>query len=277
MDFRYLEAFDAVARTKSFTRAGKMLHIATSAVSRQIQLLEESCGEQLFFRSAREATLTETGRGLYEAVKQFHLASAGALGGKSSQKLSVGTLPGVLQYWLAPRIGSLECLREVNLEIRVAMPQELVRAVEEGEVAAAFFSFVHSTPVPRTLRVVRLFRERIVLISRDKVSFADLHKHRWVCLTPQTWIVRYAKRAPERYILVNQLSAVVELVRAGQGIAMVPEYSVTDRRGLQVRPVEKFSREHICLLWRRYEREPALLREFLAGLRRECPEWKIVQ
>lgn len=49
IDFRYLHAFSEVAKHQSFTDAARVLRIVTSAVSRQIQILEESCGAQLFF------------------------------------------------------------------------------------------------------------------------------------------------------------------------------------------------------------------------------------
>src|SRR5262249_44136455 len=61
MDLRQLEMFRAVAEQGTFTRAADRLHVSQSAVSRQVQLLEEELGGALLRRSARGVTLTEAG------------------------------------------------------------------------------------------------------------------------------------------------------------------------------------------------------------------------
>lgn len=48
MDLRQLEMFLAVAENLSFTMAGRRLHVAQSAISRKIALLEFELGEKLF-------------------------------------------------------------------------------------------------------------------------------------------------------------------------------------------------------------------------------------
>ena len=58
-----LEAFEASARHGSFTHAASELHLTQSAVSRQVQALEESLGMQLFNRYGRKIILTEIGAG----------------------------------------------------------------------------------------------------------------------------------------------------------------------------------------------------------------------
>ena len=54
-----LLAFEASARHLSFTKAGEELHLTQSAVSRQIQALEESLAGKLFERRTRALLLTE--------------------------------------------------------------------------------------------------------------------------------------------------------------------------------------------------------------------------
>ena len=57
-----LHTFEAAARHLSFTRAGDELSLSQSAVSRQVQQLEESVGAALFERRHRALALTEAGR-----------------------------------------------------------------------------------------------------------------------------------------------------------------------------------------------------------------------
>lgn len=56
-----LHTFEAAARHLSFTRAGEELFLSQSAVSRQVQQLEESVGAALFERRHRALALTEAG------------------------------------------------------------------------------------------------------------------------------------------------------------------------------------------------------------------------
>ena len=56
-----LNGFEAAARLLSFTRAGEELYLSQSAVSRQIQELEEQLGVRLFERRHRALALTEAG------------------------------------------------------------------------------------------------------------------------------------------------------------------------------------------------------------------------
>ena len=61
MELRQLRYFVAVARFQSFSRAAEHLHVAQSAVSRQVQSLEEELGVVLIARSNKQVRLTEAG------------------------------------------------------------------------------------------------------------------------------------------------------------------------------------------------------------------------
>lgn len=71
MDVNYelYKIFYIVASTKNVTAASKLLHISQPAVSKHIQNLEESLGGPLFIRSNQGMILTETGKAIYQSVK----------------------------------------------------------------------------------------------------------------------------------------------------------------------------------------------------------------
>jgi DNA-binding transcriptional LysR family regulator len=274
IEFRYLPAFLAVAEAGSFTEAAKALFIATSAVSRQVRLLEESCGVQLFFRTSRETALTEAGKRLYEEMRHFRSQAEAIVGGSSRRQLGIGTLQGVLHRWLLPLMAAEPYFAEASVRIDVADPERLVESVVSGATDAAFFSFATLTHVPANLRVIRLFEEEIALISKARVPLRQVGRHPWISLGKSGWLHRYWGAPPERGIVVNDMLAVVEMVRLGLGIAMVPAYMVRGIRGLHIQRVPKFKDAAICLLLRRYDREPAALAEFLDVIRRHAPNWK---
>ena len=63
-----LRAFEAVARHLNFRAASEELFLTQSAVSRQIQGLEDELGAPLFVRGTRHVELTTTGASLLRAV-----------------------------------------------------------------------------------------------------------------------------------------------------------------------------------------------------------------
>lgn len=61
MDIKVLEYFLAVAKEKNFTKASYLLHVSQPAISKQIKLLENELGVELFKRSKEGISLTEQG------------------------------------------------------------------------------------------------------------------------------------------------------------------------------------------------------------------------
>src|SRR5437879_13553193 len=61
MDLAQLQVFLTVARERSFSRAAEKLYRTQPAVSIAIRKLEESVGQPLFQRGARDAQLTDAG------------------------------------------------------------------------------------------------------------------------------------------------------------------------------------------------------------------------
>ena len=63
-----LRGFEAAARQLSFTKAAAELFLTQSAVSRQVQTLEEQLGTPLFERHHRQIRLTPAGQKLFRAA-----------------------------------------------------------------------------------------------------------------------------------------------------------------------------------------------------------------
>ena len=62
LNYHHLHAFWAVAKEGHLTRAARRLHVSPSALSTQVQQLEQALGQQLFERRARTLALSEAGR-----------------------------------------------------------------------------------------------------------------------------------------------------------------------------------------------------------------------
>lgn len=104
-----LLAFEATARHGSVSRAAEELNLTQSAVSRQIQQLEEALGLSLFSRTRQRVVLTDVGR-MYATHVRNTLAElsdatrqAIALSGTSGV-LNLAVLPTFGTRWLIPRM-----------------------------------------------------------------------------------------------------------------------------------------------------------------------------
>lgn len=274
IEFRYLPAFFAVASHKNFTKAGKNLHISTSAVSRQIHLLEEASGIQLFFRSPREVRLTPAGEQLFAELNRFSDRAEQILDEKKISLFKIGALQGVLQYWFVDLIGKDPFFKDINLEIKVSDPTNLLDLVEKGEIEATFLSTVYRPHIPSALRIHRLFPEKIVLISKHKIDFSEIDNHTWICFSKNSWLNQFQKKDPSRYIIVNHMNTIVELVRLGKGISMVPSYMIKETKGLYIQSIHKFTKKYICLVTRRFEQEQNILHKFIDIIKENASDWK---
>ena len=64
-----LKAFEAAARSESFTRAAEELNVTQGAVSHQVKALEDTLGLKLFHRERQRLILTEAGRDYLAVIR----------------------------------------------------------------------------------------------------------------------------------------------------------------------------------------------------------------
>jgi len=119
----WLQAFEAAARTLSFTQAGQELAVTQSAVSQRIRLLEDRLGQKLFVRHPRSLTLTPAGQAwlpsVQEAFSRLSDGTAEVFGPRSEAPVTLRATPVMQQTWLAPRL----------LAFHRAHPEVVVRLV----------------------------------------------------------------------------------------------------------------------------------------------------
>lgn len=105
-----LTAFEAVARLGSFTRAASELGVTQAAVSRQIHLLEEMLGFDLFRRLHRRVELTEKGRSLSTTTTTAFNLIAETVSEISREEtpdsVTISASVAFSHFWLLPKIAS---------------------------------------------------------------------------------------------------------------------------------------------------------------------------
>src|SRR5262249_14012177 len=92
-----LKAFEAAARSESFTRAAEELSVTQGAVSHQVKALEATLGLKLFSRERQKLAVTEAGREylavVREALDRIALGTERLVQRRSSASLTISTSP----------------------------------------------------------------------------------------------------------------------------------------------------------------------------------------
>jgi DNA-binding transcriptional LysR family regulator len=288
LDWDKLRVFHAVAEAGSFTHAGDTLNLSQSAVSRQIQALEEALNAPLFHRHARGLILTEQGETLNRTVRDVFskLAMTEAQLTESRERaagrLKLTTTTGFGAAWLAPRLPRfLDAHPEVTLTLLLD-DADLDLAMREADVAIR----LHPPRQPELIqRHVASFGWRVVAAPDYLRRFGiparpeDLDAHRLIIygeyrppIENINWLASVGRRngQPRRAAIeMNSLPAMLELVRAGGGIAALPDYLGEALDGLiSVLPELKSPRIEAFFVYpeeMRHSKRVAVFRDFLVA------------
>jgi LysR family glycine cleavage system transcriptional activator len=119
-----LRAFSRAARTLSFKRAAAELHVSASALSRQIQTLEDHLGVRLFERLNPGLALTDAGRRYLDAADAalLHLEAAQEWFAPGTRPIRVSALESFCESWLVPNLPDFERAHpELEIELEATL------------------------------------------------------------------------------------------------------------------------------------------------------------
>ncbi|SEL68614.1 LysR family transcriptional regulator [Halomonas daqiaonensis] len=126
----WLQAFEAAARTLSFTAAGRELGVTQAAISQRIRLLEDRLGQKLFVRHPRSLTLTPAGQAwlpsILDGFARIGEGTREVFGSLPARSVTLRTTPVIQQHWLAPRLLAFH-------RAHPAIAVRLVSAIWSGE------------------------------------------------------------------------------------------------------------------------------------------------
>jgi DNA-binding transcriptional LysR family regulator len=239
----FLRGFEAAARHLSFTKAAAELFLTQSAVSRQIQALEEFIGVPLFERRHKALALTEAGqaylRTVIPALDQLREATRRLREARTGHVLTVTTTVSFASMWLVPRLARFR-RRHPKVDVRLNATHELVDMEREGidlairdcavnraPPGAVHLVGEHLAPVcsPEYLRESRAAKRPLAKPS-DLRHHALLQVHdpagRWPWLSWPAWLEARGidELQPESTFVFGQYDQVIQGAIHGQGIAL---------------------------------------------------------
>jgi DNA-binding transcriptional LysR family regulator len=243
MELRHLRYFIAVAEELSFTRAAERLHVSQPPLSQQIKQLEEEVQVQLFDRNRRWVRLTGGGQLFLDHARQVlaqverAVVAARRTIGSESDRLSIASMPWT-NLTPVPRIlrRVSEVHGQIQIEVQTLNVMLQVRALKARTVDVGF---MFPSPADDALQTERLVSYPLVvalpanhrLAARTQLSPGDLAGESYVMLAADVApaygaiVAKYWERtgvAIKQRLRVDQAHAVIDLVAAGAGFALVP-------------------------------------------------------
>lgn len=246
MDWDKLRIFYTVAQAQSFTKAGEALGLSQSAVSRQISALEDKLQVDLFHRHARGLLLTEQGEILYKTVADVFTkltATENALMESKERPrgpLKVTAPVAFGSTWLSPAMGEfMEMYPEITVSLLVD-DRELDLAMREADAAIRLYPAKQPDLIQRQLVTLHnsLYASNEYLRKHGVPRKPeDLENHQLISYGEEgrlpfaevNWVLTVgAKGREERRasFKMNNLMGIMHAVRAGGGIAGLPDYMV---------------------------------------------------
>lgn len=277
-----LRAFEAVARHLNFRAASEELALTQSAVSRQIQALEDEVGTALFLRHTRAVELTSAGTLLLRAaglsLERIDAAVRQIRQSAGRRSVAITTWASFASMWLIPRLEAFQ-REHPDIDIRIDATDAAV------DLATADVDLALRYAVPQAISpgAIRLFGEQLTpvasrwLLKEHRIAqLADLaqvtlieagdaHRTRHLeWLTWQRWLDTFApptgggargkakaRLTPQRWLYFNYASQIVQAALTGQGVALarLPLVAESLANGDLIEPLPQMRLDSPLVYW----------------------------
>jgi LysR family transcriptional regulator for metE and metH len=269
LDLRHLEMLTAIAEAGSVADAAQVLGVTASALSHRIREAERRLDVQLFTRVGRGLRLTPAADLLRQAavrllaeLEQVEQAARNmGRGIRHVVRIGIGTYTSY--HWLPAFLGRFRgSAPDVQVEIVANAVTAPLKALQERDIDVAI---VPEGPLPAGLRPLPLFEDALVavlppnhrLASRPFIAPQDLQDEDVLTYSlttvpghevDQFW--RPSGVAPRRIVRVEQVDAIVELVKAGFGVSILTRWAMAPHLAAGTLACRPLGPEGIALEWR---------------------------
>ncbi len=297
MDLWQLHIFCKVIEFKSFSKAGKVVHLSQPTVSSHIKDLEDHFGCRLIDRLAREALPTKAGELLYGyarkliALRDETEAALADFHGKIKGRLAVGgsTIPG--GYILPRLVGDfIRAHPGVTLSLEIGDTEEIVSKLLEGTLE---LGIIGALSRDKHVRQEKWMADELVLIipaghpwvGRQSVDIATLSAEPFISREPGSGtlaslqsILSRVDAAVEDLRVVAEMGstqAVIQGIKSGVGVSILSRMAVAEEiqsgilHGLEIEGLDLRRRFYLAV--HRHKSPSPLAEAFLRFLKKTSP------
>ena len=248
MDLRQLEMFLAVADNSSFTGAGRQLHVAQSAISRKIGLLEDELGERLFKRVHKRIFITPAGETFLRYARRiFQDLGNAALEISELSRLEWGHLrigAGMMacMYMLPPVLEKFKALHpRFEVEIATGSTDSLLARLRNNSIELGVLTLpirgpdLEVIPLCEEEMVVVVSRKHPTLSKRRRINAEELPKHPLIIFSRETYtrgvleeFFQEAGIIPRILMETENVAMIKPLIKINMGISIIPLRAVAE-------------------------------------------------
>jgi DNA-binding transcriptional LysR family regulator len=259
-DLTQVRCFIAVAEELHFGRAASRLNMTQPPVSRQIQVLEQHIGALLLERTSRSVRLTPAGRSfLPEARNILQLAERASLVARriatgKSGSLRIGFTAASAYGFLPTLITACrQRITDIDLSLLEMVSGEQFEALAARQIDVGFLRPPVVRPELMSMRVaaeglLAALPARHRLTHKKSLALKDFHDQPFIMHAPYESRYFYdlvtahlvgANVLPRYVQHISQIHSMLAFVRAGMGLAIVPEAAANLRfNGVVMRPLQ---------------------------------------
>jgi LysR family glycine cleavage system transcriptional activator len=254
-----LIAFEAVARHQSVAGAAVELALTSSALSKQVQALEEQLGTRLFIRATRRIELTEQGKRLAVDIRDVLRTLQHSLSAVSPpaqhHELRLLAAPMFASYALMPKLSTFKAAHPDASFSFVSADANRIPDFDTEPLDGAFV-FLQAPPEDEALQCIPVFQgcylqpmcapsllgRRRMLTSVERMAEYPWLKNRKTTNFWQAWLCAAGAKhvQPKEVCWFDDSPSVLEAAAAGMGIAMIGAADTGPRYWKRLVPAHPF-------------------------------------
>lgn len=242
LEIKHLRMIRMIARTKNLTQAAKKLFVSQPALSQQLKEIEAKLGTALFFRTGKSMILTRIGKRLLnhariiiDEIEKAELEVIKAVNGEAGE-LKIGVRCLFCYKWL-PQVINLFQNKYPNVDLEISNSSD----PEKDLISKAWDITISTAPVlnPK-VSFTPLFEDEFLCVmsqehplsQRKFLEIADFQGVDMISMVEKTGPSFYAFFFKNkgiklrRYMTITHPEAVVDLVEANLGIALLPKWFI---------------------------------------------------
>jgi len=248
LDLNYIKTFLQVVSTGNFAKAAEQLQYAQSTVTAQIHAIEQELGAPLFERVGRKNYLTPTGEEFLKHCSDLqsllHKISGVAHQGNDAEfTLRIGVLQSLL---FDSFLSTIPVIREqypnATVSLKVCNTLEALELLRQNNLDMAYISApMNKDPAFTSLyakqrQMVFVAGPRHKLAEKKRIPLEEVLNYPFIMTetTGQTYytfhnLAASVNRSPACPIMVNDISAIAELLRSDDLLAFLPQPAISNR------------------------------------------------
>jgi len=293
-DLYELHLFHLVAKHRSFTKAAEIAGLTQSAVTRQMQGMENSLGLPLFERTTRSVRMTEAGEFLFnesarllgDVEHSLQILREEFAGARKQIRVGVSRSIG-LSYLPGFFHANLKRLPGIACQVSHESSEDVLSALEANDLDLGVLC--PPSKLPRTIRITHKFDDAFTLIAPIEIAQAcaalpQTRKTRERWMAEQNWLLlgeasntgRQLRRwfskqgwSVEPSMQLDNFDLIINLVALGMGVSFVPIRALAlygqKRTMARIALPERFTRELVVVV-RKHRKLPQHLAEFIENV-----------